>query len=273
MYSIPGAGWIRSRAERLGVLPSKALGQNFMTDPHSLSHIASLVPAEAKRILEIGPGLGSLTLPLLGRGFEVKAVEIDSRLAAALPDTVKEFFPEGLERFSCLHKDALKLKPDDLKWNGEFSMVSNLPYSVSVPVILHLLSSFSSLSFFLVLVQKEVGERLCAEKDSKIYGIPTLKLAWYGKAKIVETIPRSVFWPVPHVDSVLVKFKRETKGQVLREKTFFLIDKAFSARRKILKNSLSFLDPYALEKSGIDLCARPENLTVEDFETIAALLP
>lgn len=244
-----------------------------MTDPQFLSHIASLAPTDSERILEVGPGFGSLTLPLLDRGFEVKAVEIDSRLIAALPNTVKEFSPETLNRFSCIHKDALQLEPDDLGWDGEFSLISNLPYSSSVPVILHLLSSFPSLSSFLVLVQKEVGERLCAEKGNKVYGIPTLKLAWYGKAKIIEKVPRTVFWPVPHVDSVLVEFKRETREQNLREKTFFLIDKAFSARRKILKNSLSFLGSSVLEKSGTDLSMRPENLTVKDFEGIAALLP
>lgn len=272
MSSIPGAAWIKSKSSQLGVVPSKALGQNFMVDPHFLSHIASLAPKGTGRVLEVGPGLGSLTLPLLERGLEVKAVELDSRLAAALPETVKEFAPESLERFSCLHKDALKLKPQDLEWEGEFSLVSNLPYSVSVPVVLHLLSSFPQLSSFLVLVQKEVGERMCAKKGGKNYGIPTLKLAWFGEAKICENVPRSIFWPVPHVDSVLVEFKRKPRGQDLREKTFFLIDKAFSSRRKTLKNSLSFLDKSLLEQSKIDLSLRPENLSVGDFESIAALL-
>ncbi|MBQ1299166.1 MAG: 16S rRNA (adenine(1518)-N(6)/adenine(1519)-N(6))-dimethyltransferase RsmA [Aeriscardovia sp.] len=272
MSSIPGAAWIKSKASQLGVVPSKSLGQNFMTDPHFLSHIASLAPTGSNRVLEVGPGLGSLTLPLLERGFEVKAVELDSRLASALPETIKELFPESLGRFSCIHKDALKLEPEDLKWGEEFSLVSNLPYSVSVPVVLHLLSHFPCLSSFLVLVQKEVGERMCAEKGNKIYGAPTLKLAWYGKAKIVEKVPRTVFWPSPHVDSVLVEFKREATPQELREKTFFLIDKAFSTRRKTLKNSLSFLDKSLLEEAGIDLSLRPENLSVKDFKSIAALL-
>lgn len=272
MSSIPGAAWIKSKSAQLGVVPSKALGQNFMVDPHFLSHIASLAPKETERVLEVGPGLGSLTLPLLEQGFEVKAVELDSRLASALPGTVKELAPESLGRFSCLHKDALKLEPQDLEWESEFSLVSNLPYSVSVPVILHLLSSFPKLSSFLVLVQKEVGERMCAKKGGKNYGIPTLKLAWFGEAKICENVPRSIFWPVPHVDSVLVEFKRKPRGQDLREKTFFLIDKAFSSRRKTLKNSLSFLDKSLLEQSKIDLSLRPENLSVEDFESIAALL-
>ena len=128
------------------------------------------------------------------------------------------------------------------------------------------------LQVVLVVVQKEVGERMCARKGSKIYGVPTLKLAWYGKARIVEKVPRTVFWPTPHVDSVLVEFKREERPQGLREKTFFLIDKAFSARRKTLKNSLSFLDKSLLEQSEIDLSLRPENLSVGDFESIAALL-
>ena len=270
MPCIPGAGWIKSRADRLGVCPSKRMGQNFMTDPQFLFHIASLAPKGTKRILEVGPGLGSLTLPLLGRGFEVKAVELDSRLAAALPGTVKELCPGASGDFSCIHKDALKLKPEDLGWEEEFSLVSNLPYSAAVPIILHLLSSFPALSSFLVLVQKEVGERMCAKKGGKNYGIPTLKLSWFGKAKILEKVPRTVFWPVPHVDSVLVEFKRDQKFQDMREETFELVDKAFNSRRKALKNSLS-IEGSILEKAKIDPLLRPESLSICDFKRIAEL--
>ena len=269
----PGAGWVKSKAAQLGVSPSKALGQNFMTDPRFLDHIASLAPAPQKgRILEVGPGLGSLTLPLLAKGFEVEAVELDPRLASALPQTVRELLPQSLPRFSCLQKDALELEESDLGWEGPFSLVSNLPYSVSVPIILHLLSSFPNLSSFLVLVQKEVGERLCAKEGSKTYGVPTLKLAWYGEAKIAGKVPRSVFWPVPHVDSVLVEFKREERPEDLKERTFSLIDKAFSTRRKTLKNSLSPISQSVFERAGIDPARRPETLSVRDFEGIAALL-
>ncbi|MBR6440321.1 MAG: 16S rRNA (adenine(1518)-N(6)/adenine(1519)-N(6))-dimethyltransferase RsmA [Aeriscardovia sp.] len=273
MASVPGAGWVRAKAAQLGVSPSKSLGQNFMTDPHFLSHIADLAPApRGGRILEVGPGLGSLTLPLLERGFEVKAVELDSRLAEALPKTVRDLSQSSLPRFSCLHKDALNLEEGDLDWSGPFSLVSNLPYSVSVPIILHLLSSFPLLSSFLVLVQKEVGERLCAKTGGKSYGVPTLKLAWYGKAKIVGKVPRTVFWPAPHVDSVLVGFEREEEEGALKETTFSLIDAAFRTRRKTLKNSLSPLDASVFEKAGIDPASRPENLSIRDFEHIAALL-
>ena len=273
MARIPGANWVKSKAAQISVSPSKALGQNFMTDPASLSRIASLAPAPpAGRVLEVGPGLGSLTLPLLDKGFEVTAVELDSRLARELPKTVREFSPSSLGRFSCIQKDALKLEVGDLGWKEEpFSLVSNLPYSVSVPLILHLLGAFPQLSSFLVLVQKEVGERLCAKRGGKNYGVPTLKLAWYGKAKIVGKVPRTVFWPEPHVDSVLVEFERDERGGELKEKAFSLIDKAFRARRKTLKNSLA-LDSSVFEKAEIGASSRPETLSVGDFEAIASLI-
>lgn len=272
MACVPGSGWVRSKAAQLGISPSKALGQNFMTDPHFLSHIASLAPAApGGRVLEVGPGLGSLTLPLLERGFEVKAVELDSRLALALPETVRELAPLSASRFSCLQGDALELQEGDLDWDAPFSLISNLPYSVSVPIILHLLSAFPLLSSFLVLVQKEVGERLCAKVGQKSYGVPTLKLAWYGRAKIVGKVPRTVFWPAPHVDSVLVEFERVERREDLKEKTFSLIDQAFRTRRKTLKNSLPFLEASDFDRAAIDPACRPENLSVKDFEGIAAL--
>ena len=195
---------IRALAEKLNIVPTKKLGQNFLHDPNTIRRIvaaAELDPAD--RVLEVGPGLGSLTLGLVEAVGEVTAVEIDSRLAAQLPDTVEERAPEYAHRLRVVEKDALRVTDSDV--TEPTALVANLPYNVAVPVLLHLLETFPSIRRVLVMVQLEVADRLAAQPGSKVYGVPSVKAGFYGKVSKAGTIGKNVFWPAPNIESGLVR--------------------------------------------------------------------
>jgi len=271
-----GPAQIRELAERLGIRPTKALGQNFVHDPNTIRRIvraAELSPDEA--VLEVGPGLGSLSLGLLAAGGQLTAVEIDPRLAAELPATVHRLAPELAGRLSVIEADALHVTalPDP----QPTALVANLPYNVAVPVLLTLLAALPTISHGLVLVQLEVADRLAAAPGSKVYGVPSAKLAWYGPATRVGVVPRSVFWPIPNVESGLVRFRRGAPpvSTASRDEVFAVIDAAFAQRRKMLRSALAGWAGSAaaaesvLIKAGVDPTARGETLPVTAFARIA----
>ncbi|MBO9624850.1 MAG: 16S rRNA (adenine(1518)-N(6)/adenine(1519)-N(6))-dimethyltransferase RsmA [Microbacterium sp.] len=273
--SLLGATEIRRLAAELDVTPTKKLGQNFVVDANTVRkivHAARVQPGE--RVVEVGPGLGSLTLAILEAGASVTAVEIDHRLAARLPQTVAE---HGVDPALLTVVDADALRVTELP--GEPTvLVANLPYNVSVPVLLHFLENFEYLQRGVVMVQAEVAERLAAKPGSKIYGSPSVKAAWYGDWKLAGTVSRQVFWPVPNVDSLLVGFDRSEgeRGSVEeRTRTFEIVDAAFNQRRKMLRQALSGLfgssaaASAVLESAGVAPTARGEDLTVDDYQRIA----
>jgi 16S rRNA (adenine1518-N6/adenine1519-N6)-dimethyltransferase len=266
-----GPAEIRDLAARLGVAPTKKLGQNFLHDPNTIRRIvaaAGLRPDDVA--LEVGPGLGSLTLGLVGAVRHVHAVEIDPRLAEALPGTVTA------AHLTVHNADALRVRREQLD-PAPTMLVANLPYNVAVPVVLHLLAELPTLRGGLVMVQKEVADRLTAGPGSKVYGVPSVKLAWYAEARPAGKVPPAVFWPVPNVDSGLVAFaKREPVAGVDRSLVFAVVDAAFAQRRKTLRAALAGWagGAEAAEKvlvaAGISPQARGEALTVEQFAAIAA---
>lgn len=276
-----GAADIRRIAASTEINPTKRFGQNFVVDPGTVRRIARLGGLGTdSRVIEVGPGLGSLTLALLETGARVLAVEIDPRLADLLPSTVRAQMPQAMSRFQLIREDALQLASDQVEEVfgsplPQLTLMSNLPYNVATPIILTLLERFPSLASFTVMVQKEVADRLTAQPGSKIYGVPSVKLAWYGQAKPAGIVGASVFWPAPHVDSALVAFTRYSKGQGpqadLRERTFALVDAAFSQRRKTLHAALKKMVPTAaFEKAGIDPTRRGETLTMAEFTRLAS---
>jgi 16S rRNA (adenine1518-N6/adenine1519-N6)-dimethyltransferase len=269
-----GPADVRQLADRLGIRPTKQLGQNFVHDPNTVRRIvraAQLTPDDV--VLEVGPGLGSLTLALLEHGNEVCAVEIDPPLAAALPETVTKYAPEHAGRLTVVAGDALRVP---LGEHRPTALVANLPYNVAVPVVLHLLATVPSLRQGLVMVQKEVADRLTAGPGSRVYGVPSVKLAWYATARQAGRVPASVFWPVPNVESGLVGFV--THGQVHQDRsaTFAVVDAAFAQRRKTLRAALSGWagGPQEAERilraAGVEPGLRGEQLTVQDFTRIAS---
>jgi 16S rRNA (adenine1518-N6/adenine1519-N6)-dimethyltransferase len=269
-----GPAEIRDLAELLDVTPTKKLGQNFVHDGNTVRRIVQTAGVRSgETVLEIGPGLGSLTLGLLEAGASVIAVEIDKRLAAQLPHTADIMQPGT--SLTVITADALRVT----ELPGEpVRLVANLPYNVSVPVLLHLLEHIDSLRSGIVMVQAEVGHRLAAEPGSKVYGAPSLKAAWYGTWRTAGQVSRMVFWPVPNVDSVLVGFERGEQPGTLEERraTFALIDAAFQQRRKMLRQSLSgvlggsaAVASEVLERAGVAPESRGEQLVVEDFLRIA----
>ncbi len=271
-----GPAEIRDLAARLGVHPTKKLGQNFVLDPNTVRRIVRTAGVQAgETVVEVGPGLGSLTLGLLEAGASVVAVEIDRRLAEQLPQTVRELGgQDAAARLSVVHADALRVT----ELPHPARLVANLPYNVSVPVLLHFLETFPSIGAGVVMVQAEVGERIAAAPGSKAYGSPSVKAAWYGVFRVTGQVGRQVFWPVPNVDSVLVSFARhpaEPGPPELRQETFRLVDAAFGQRRKTLRQSLAGVlggpDSAAriLAAAGVDPSARGERLTVADFLEIA----
>ena len=273
-----GAAQIRELAAALDLKPSKSLGQNFVIDSNVCTKIvrtAAVGPTDIA--LEIGPGLGSLTLALLDSAASVVAVEIDSRLAGQLPITVANLF-EHPENLTVLNQDALSIQ--SLPVNPTV-LVANLPYNVSVPVLLHLLEKFGSLRTGVVMVQAEVADRLAAKPGTKEYGIPSVKAAWWAEVKGAGSVSRSVFWPAPNVDSKLVSFtRRQTPGdEVLRRKVFTIIDAAFAQRRKMLRSALSGLYGSSsaaeeiLKRANIDPTLRGEALEISSFCAIAAVAP
>jgi 16S rRNA (adenine1518-N6/adenine1519-N6)-dimethyltransferase len=273
-----GAAQIRELAAALDLKPSKSLGQNFVIDSNVCTKIvrtAAVGPTDIA--LEIGPGLGSLTLALLDSAASVVAVEIDSRLAGQLPITVANLF-EHPENLTVLNQDALSIQ--SLPVNPTV-LVANLPYNVSVPVLLHLLEKFGSLRTGVVMVQAEVADRLAAKPGTKEYGIPSVKAAWWAEVKGAGSVSRSVFWPAPNVDSKLVSFtRRQTPGdEELRRKVFTIIDAAFAQRRKMLRSALSTLygsssaAEQILQRADIDPTLRGEALEISSFCAIAAVAP
>ena len=273
-----GAAQIRELAAQLDLKPSKSLGQNFVIDSNVCTKIVRIAGVTSDDIaLEIGPGLGSLTLAMLEVAKSVIAVEIDPRLAQQLPITVAQHF-EHPENLTVINNDALAV--NDLPV-APTVLVANLPYNVSVPVLLHLLEKFPTLRTGVVMVQAEVADRLAAKPGGKEYGIPSVKAAWWADVKNVGTVSRSIFWPAPNVDSKLVGFtRRQTAGsEESREKVFTIIDAAFAQRRKMLRSALSSLYGSSsaaeaiLIKAGIDPTLRGEALQVESFCKIAAVAP
>lgn len=273
MSTLLGPAEIRDLAELVGIQPTKKLGQNFVIDANTVRRIvrsAGVVAGET--VVEVGPGLGSLTLGLTEAGAAVVAVEIDRRLAAQLPLTVADLQPDAV--LTVLTGDALRI----VELPGAPGvLVANLPYNVSVPVLLHFLEHFPSIERGLVMVQAEVGQRIAASPGSKVYGAPSVKAAWYGEFSTAGQVSRQVFWPVPNVDSILVRFdRREQPGSDgERIETFRLVDAAFQQRRKMLRQALAPVlgDPASasarLEAAGIAPTARGEELTVADFLAIA----
>lgn len=277
--SLLGATEIRRLAAELDVTPTKKLGQNFVVDANTVRkivHAAGVQPGE--RVVEIGPGLGSLTLAILEAGATVTAVEIDHRLAERLPRTAAD---RGVEDGALTVVDADAMQVTDLPGDPTI-LVANLPYNVSVPVLLHFLETFPALQRGVVMVQAEVAERLAARPGSKIYGAPSVKAAWYGPWQLRGTVSRQVFWPVPNVDSLLVGFVRDDEprgSEDERRRTFQIVDAAFNQRRKMLRQALSGLfgssaaASAVLESAGVAPTARGEDLTVDDYHRIARTAP
>ncbi len=272
-------GDVREIAGRLGVRPSKRLGQNFVIEQGTVRRIAALAaPDPGDVVLEVGPGLGSLTLALLEAGAgRILAVEIDRVLADELPLTLADRAPALADRVTVLNADALRIGERDLPAPPSM-LVANLPYNVAVPVLLHLLAALPSLARGLVMVQAEVADRMCAAPGSRVYGAPSVKVAWYAAARPAGMVPRTVFWPVPNVDSRLVAFTRHDppSGAAAREEVFALVDAAFGQRRKTLRAALAGWAGSApeaerlLRAAGIDPGARGEALSVAEFARLAA---
>lgn len=269
-----GAADVRRLAAALGVAPTKSLGQNFVHDANTVRRIVRIAGVAAgETVLEVGPGLGSLTLGLLEAGAGVIAVEIDRRLADALSATTAARLPADAARLTVVTGDAMRTPvPGD-----PVRLVANLPYNVAVPILLRLLADVPTLAAGVVMVQAEVGERLAAAPGSKVYGSPSVKAAWYGRFALAGTVPRGVFWPMPNVDSVLVRFERGTPpgDEALRLAVFRLVDAAFVQRRKTLRQSLAPVlggasaAAVVLERAGIDPGLRGERLDVDRFVRLA----
>ena len=296
-----GPAEIRALADRLDVNPTKKLGQNFVHDANTVRRIVSIAGVQPNEsVLEVGPGLGSLTLGLLDAGARVVAVEIDARLGAELPATVARRAPDvaiggqasggqasGGQASAALSSDGPSGGPSldvviaDAMRVTELPLapavlVANLPYNISVPVLLHLLATFPSIERGLVMVQAEVGHRIAAEPGSKVYGSPSVKAAWYGSWRTAGAVNRQVFWPVPNVDSVLVGFDRHEEApgtEAERRATFAIVDAAFQQRRKMLRQALVPLlgadSGAVLERAGIDPTLRGEQLAVGDYLALA----
>ena len=274
-----GVADIRLLANRIGLRPTKALGQNFVHDANTIrriTRIADLAPGEV--VLEVGPGLGSLTLGLLDEGARVVAVEVDPRLAAVLPETIRERAPGLANDLTVIARDARRL--DTPLDPPPTALVANLPYNVAVPVLLHLLELLPSIRHGLVLLQSEVADRLAAPPGSRAYGGPSVKTAWYARAERAGAVPRSVFWPVPNVDSGLVRLVRTEPpplpAGVDRADVFAVIDAAFAQRRKMLRSALAAWAGSAaaaesvLVRAHVDPRARAETLDVAAFARLAS---
>ena len=275
MTALLSASGVRTLAATLNLRPTKALGQNFVIDPNTVRRLVRVAGVGADDVVvEVGPGLGSLTLGLLGAAARVVAVEIDPVLAAQLPTTVGLHAPELADRLEVVVQDALTLTA--VPGPAPTAFVANLPYNVAVPVLLRLLEHLPSLRTGLVMVQAEVADRLVAPPGSKTYGVPSVKAAWYAEVRRAGAIGRHVFWPAPNVDSGLVAFTRVESPPGDRAATFAVIDAAFSQRRKTLRAALSGWagSPDAAEQrlraAGIDPSARGEVLDVRDFARLAA---
>ena len=266
---------VRDLARRLDLRPSKQRGQNFVTDANTVRRIvatAGVGPDDT--VLEVGPGLGSLTLGLLPVVRRVVAVEIDERLGRMLPETVAERLPDRADHLQVVVADALRVS--ELDWTPT-AVVANLPYNVAVPVLLHLLARFPGWNRGLVMVQAEVADRLVAPPGSRTYGVPSVKVAWYAAARRAGSVPATVFWPVPNVESGLVALERRPVPEttVSRQQVFAVVDAAFAQRRKMLRSALAGLAgssaaaEAAITAAGLDPTDRGERLDVTDFARIA----
>jgi 16S rRNA (adenine1518-N6/adenine1519-N6)-dimethyltransferase len=270
-----GATEIRALAASLNTTPTKKLGQNFVIDPNTVRRIVTQAHvSETDVVVEIGPGLGSLTLALLPKVAEVLAVEIDPVLAGALPSTIALHAPDLKNNLTVINADAMRITELPA---APTHLVANLPYNVSVPVVLHFLETFPSLKEILVMVQAEVADRMAAGPGSKIYGVPSVKMAWYGEVTKAGSVGRNVFWPAPNVDSGLVRLVRKDRefDPELRELTFTIVDAAFGQRRKTLRTALGSAlgAPQNVESilrdAGVDPGLRGEQLSLQDFVAIA----
>ncbi|MCH9720077.1 MAG: 16S rRNA (adenine(1518)-N(6)/adenine(1519)-N(6))-dimethyltransferase RsmA [Actinomycetia bacterium] len=277
-----GAADIRSLAATVGVRPSKARGQNFVVDGNTIRRIVRLADLTGQGVvLEVGPGLGSLTLGLLAGDHQVVAVEIDPALADQLPATVTEFLPDASGRLSVITADAGAISHEIAdEFGPPTALVANLPYNVAVPVLLHCLIEFPSLQRSLVMVQLEVADRLAAPPGSRDYGVPSVKAAWFGDVRRVGTVPAAVFWPVPRVESGLVRVDRRSPPvtTAARAEVFGLVDLLFAQRRKMVRAVLGShigreAAAVALAKAEIDPTVRPENLALADFCRLAESIP
>ncbi len=271
-----GASEVRSIAERWGIRPTKQWGQNFVVDANTVRRIVRLSGvAPGDCVLEVGPGVGSLTLGLLAAGARVLAVEIDPVLAQALPDTVARLRPQWSDRLEVVTADAMRIH--EIPWTCS-ALVANLPYNVAVPVVLHLLPTFPSLERGLVMVQAEVADRLVAPPGSRTYGVPSVKFAWFATGERAGAVPASVFWPVPRVESGLVAFRRHEPitTRASRQEVFAVVDAAFAQRRKTLRAALAGWAGSSAEAerillaAGVDPSARGESLDVDAFAAIAS---
>jgi 16S rRNA (adenine1518-N6/adenine1519-N6)-dimethyltransferase len=268
--SLLGAADVRRIAGELDIHPTKKWGQNFVIDPNTVRRIVRSADVSSDDVvLEVGPGLGSLTLALLETGARVVAVEIDPRLAERLPETVEEFAGGSSERLTVIQADALTVTQLPKE---PTALVANLPYNVSVPVVLHLLATFPSIERVLVMVQREVADRLCAKPGSRTYGTPSVKARWFGDVQYAGDVGRSVFWPAPNVDSGLVSIiRRPEPDGVERAQVFGAVDAAFGQRRKQVKSALAGWVPAdvsaesLLRAAGVDPRSRGENLDLADF--------
>ncbi len=274
-----GAAAVRELADRLGVRPTKQWGQNFVVDANTVRRIVRTAQVGAEdHVVEIGPGLGSLTLALLETAGRVTAVEVDPVLAEALPGTVADFAPGAVDRLAVVHADAMTVT--DLPGPPPTALVANLPYNISVPVVLHFLERFPTIERVLVMVQLEVAERLAASPGSKVYGVPSVKADWWAQVRLAGKVPRSIFWPVPNVDSGLVELVRREppETRATRAQVFAVIDAAFAQRRKTLRAALrgiagsGEIAEQALLAAGIDPRTRGEQVDVHGFARIAAEL-
>ncbi|GLZ39803.1 16S rRNA (adenine(1518)-N(6)/adenine(1519)-N(6))-dimethyltransferase RsmA [Actinokineospora sp. NBRC 105648] len=270
-----GPADVRRLAEDLDVRPTKKLGQNFVHDPNTVRRIVTVAELDPQDVvLEVGPGLGSLTLALLPACAHLVAVEIDPVLAARLPATARDRAPGLADRLTVVEGDAMRITADQIPAEPT-ALVANLPYNVAVPVVLHLLSELPSLRTVLVMVQAEVADRMAAPPGSKVYGVPSVKVAWYAEARRVATVPRSVFWPVPNVDSALVLMRRRPTPDADRARVFAVVDAAFAQRRKTLRAALAGWAGSAaraeelLVAAGVEPGLRGEQLSVSDFVRIA----
>ncbi len=271
-----GPAEVRSLAAALDLRPAKRRGQNFVIDPNTVRRIvreSGVGPDDV--VLEVGPGLGSLTLALLRVARRVVAIEIDERLASALPATIATYAPDEAGNFEVLHADALRI--GELPDPQPTALVANLPYNVSVPVLLHLMALAPTLRHGLVMVQAEVADRLAAGPGSKVYGVPSVKAAWYADVRRAGVVGRNVFWPAPNVDSGLVAWTRRDPPDTTatREQVFAVIDAAFAQRRKMLRSTLKVLagsadaSEAALAHAGVSSMARGEAIGIAEFAKIA----
>lgn len=274
-----GPAEVRQLAAELDLRPTKQRGQNFVIDANTVRRIVRESGITASDVvLEVGPGLGSLTLALLEVAQRVVAVEVDEALAGRLPETIAAYAPDQADRVDVVLADALRLTA--LPGAAPTALVANLPYNVSVPVLLHLLALLPSLERGLVMVQAEVADRLAAGPGSKVYGVPSVKAAWYADVRRAGAVGRNVFWPMPNVDSGLVAWTRREPPatRATREQVFAVVDLAFAHRRKVLRGALRDLAgsadaaAAALEEAGVEPLARGESLTVEQFARVAEVL-